>query len=243
MNKKNELKEKINTIKKMGWIECPTKNYGCAGLKLEELLEINPENFEIPDYNGIEIKTKKSILNERISLFCAAPDSYLFENKRLYTLYSYPSKNDKQYKVLNINVNSKYKKLVSNQIYFQLKVNKEKEKIQLLIYNNYKLIDTYTSWSFDLLKEKLERKLMYLCFVNVKSYYSNNKLYVKYTNDEYYKLRDFKKFINLIDNGIISISFRIDTFKNGNKKGKIHDHGTCFCIDKNNLELLFQKCE
>lgn len=123
-----ELKEKINEIKKIGWIECSTKNYGCKGLKLEELLEINPENFEIPDYNGIEIKTKKSITNERITLFCAAPDSYLFENKRLYTLYSYPNKKDIRYNALNINVNSRYKKLVSKQIYFQIRVIIKKKK-------------------------------------------------------------------------------------------------------------------
>ena len=43
----NELKEKLNEIKSMGWIPYEQNNYGNVGLKLEKLLKINSENFEI----------------------------------------------------------------------------------------------------------------------------------------------------------------------------------------------------
>ena len=80
------LKNKIEEIKKLGWIKCEQKNYGSVGLKIEELLNINSRNFEIPDYDEIEIKTKKSVSTKNITLFSASPDSFLFETKRLHQL-------------------------------------------------------------------------------------------------------------------------------------------------------------
>ena len=240
-NTLKDLKNKMKTIKGMGWIECNHKNRGSAGLKLEKLLGINPENFEIPDYNGIEIKTKKTLSKEKITLFCATPDSYFFEIKRLYELYSYPDKRDKKYNILNANVNTYKKTHIKDNIYFKLKVEKKEKIVLLVVYKDNKIVDCCTSWSFDLLKEKLERKLNYLCFVDVDTRFSHNQLFIKYKNDNYYILKDFNTFIDLLDNGIISISIRINIFKNEYRNGQIHDHGTAFCIDKKNLNLLFDK--
>lgn len=235
----NELRYKLNIIKEKGWIVCEHKNRGCAGLKLEKLLDINPDNFEIPDYYGIEIKTKKSIKNDRITLFSAAPDSYIFETKRIYDLYSYPEKNSNNFRVLNTSINTKYKVKVGKDYYFKLNVNNNKRIVELLVFDKTNLIDRKTSWSFDLLKEKLERKLKYLCFVDVDTKFYNNQLFIKYKNDIYYKLKSFDTFIYLLDNGIITVSIRLGVFKSGKRYGQIHDHGTGFCIDKNNLDMLF----
>lgn len=235
------LKNKMKKVKEKGWIACDHKNVGCAGLKLEKLLEINPDNFEIPDFHGIEIKTKKSITNDRITLFSATPDSYLFEMKRIYEAYGYPASNKSNLKVLNTIVDTKYKRKVGKNFYFMLNVNRNKNVIELLVYDKAGIIDKKTSWSFDLLKEKLERKLKYLCFVNVDTKYSNNQLYVKYKNDTYYKLKNFETFLYLLENGIITITIRLGVFKYGKKYGQLHDHGTGFCIDKDNLYLLFDQ--
>ena len=81
------LKEKLDKIKNLGWIECKNKNKSVTGKTLENLLEINPDNFEIPDYNTIEIKSKVSKRENYIDLFCATPDSYVLETKRLYDKY------------------------------------------------------------------------------------------------------------------------------------------------------------
>ena len=39
------LKEKLDKIKNLGWIECENKNKSVTGKTLENLLEINPDNF------------------------------------------------------------------------------------------------------------------------------------------------------------------------------------------------------
>ena len=51
----------------------------------------------------------------------------------------------------------------------------------------------------------------------------------------------FTLFLKLIDDGKISITFRIGVFKSGKRKGQIHDHGTEFGIDEINLQLLFDE--
>lgn len=235
----NELKEKLNEIKSMGWIPYEQNNYGNVGLKLEKLLKINSENFEIPDYkNEIEIKTKVSKKESKISLFNATPDSYLFEIKRIHKLYSYADKNNSDYKILNQEIVSNKMVKIKDDVYFCLNVNRERKLVQLMVYNNNgNLTDNQTSWSFELLKNKLERKLKFLCYVEADKFYINGKNYVKYKTDNYYVLKDFNTFIDLIDNGIISFKFKIGVFR----KGQIHDHGTSITIDKQNLDLLFNK--
>lgn len=239
-----ELKRRIDNIKKKGWLPCQTKNYGAIGIKIEQLLNINTNNFEIPDYNGIEIKTKKSILTTTITLFSASPDSYLYEIKRLHSLYAYPYKNNPNFKVLNKTIIQGRLTYIYNGIYFTLKVDKQNERVLLIVLNSELIIiDSNTHWSFSLLKEKLERKLKYLCYIHADTFYSNSQLYAKYKNDNYYRLKSFDKFIELIENGKISITFRIGVFNTGTKKGQIHDHGTVFSIEEKNIEKLFDKID
>ena len=241
MRKVYSLKKDLDRIKKMGWIPC-NNHYGDAGNKLEELLNRNPSNFEIPDYDGIEIKTKKSLLYSNITLFSATPDSYLFEIKRIHKLYGYPDRKNRDFKILNNSVYCNNLTYIYNGIYFTLKIDRMNNKVKLLVCNsNMDVIDDLTSWSFNMLKEKLERKLRYLCFVEVDKILFQNQLYIKYVNDSYYLLKGFETFINLIETGFISITFRISVFKSGKRKGQIHDHGTSLSISKENLDLLFDK--
>ena len=133
---------------------------------------------------------------------------------------------------------------IKDNVYFSLNVNRSQKLVQLMVYNNNgNLIDSQTSWSFDLLKTKLERKLKFLCYVEADKFYINGQNYVKYKVDNYYILKDFDTFINLVEVGIISFRFKIGVFKTGNRKGQIHDHGTSITIDKQNLNLLFNKVD
>lgn len=237
-----ELKKSINLIKQKGWIPCSRYHYGAIGLTLEKLLKINTDNYEIPDYNGIEIKTKKSNKISTISLFSATPDSYLYEIKRIHNLYAYPYTKNPHFKVLNKIIKQGELTYIYNKIFFTLKVDKNNERISLIVLdNNFNILDTKTSWSFSLIKEKLERKLKYLCYVEADTIYSNSQLYVKFINDTYYKLKNFDQFIELLENGKILITFRIGVYITGKKKGQIHDHGTTFSIDEKDIESLFNK--
>lgn len=56
----NEFKDLKNKILGKGWIESTAPGNAAVGITLENLLGKEKENFEIPDYNGIEIKAKCS---------------------------------------------------------------------------------------------------------------------------------------------------------------------------------------
>ncbi|CDF12292.1 unknown [Mycoplasma sp. CAG:776] len=104
----------------------------------------------MPDYNGIEIKTKLGYTNSYTILFNLKPSG--IEMKELCMRYGYPDKET------NKNI----------------------------------LYDWPTA--------------------------RNNKKYYKYYQIKYYKLKNFNKFIELIEQGTIRISFKIGFFKSRTKK-------------------------
>ena len=236
------LKEKLDKIKNLGWTECENKNKSVPGKTLENLLEINPDNFEIPDYNTIEIKSKVSKRENYIDLFCATPDSYVLETKRLYDKYGYIDSNN--YKILNFVLYGEFLKPINNEYSAKLRIDYKNKKVIMEIYNkDNELIDNLSSWSFELLEEKLCRKLNYVCLVEGDKKFSHNVLYVRYDKYKFYKLKKFSNFIRLLKRGQIRISFTLGVYKSGSKSGKMHDHGTQFSIRKENIKLLFDEIE
>ena len=234
------LKEKLGKIKNLGWTECENKNKSVTGKTLENLLEINPDNFEIPDYNTVEIKSKVSKRENYIDLFCATPDSYVLETKRLYDKYGYLDSNN--YKILNFVLYGEFLKPINNEYSARLRIDYKNKKVIMEVYNkDNELIDNLSSWSFELLEEKLSRKLNYVCFVEGDKKFSHNTLYVRYDKYKFYKLKKFSDFIQLLKRGQIRISFTLGVYKSGIKSGKMHDHGTQFSIRKENLKLLFDE--
>ena len=165
------LKEKFNEIKKLNWIRLYKKDTGYMGTKLEELLDLQSNNFEIPDFNGIEIKTKQdNCQSEYFTLFNATPyGSEFFEIKRIVNKFGYPDKDLKEKKVFSGDILANKLNKIGRNYFFSLKVNQEQKKVFLTVYDYYmNIIDRSSYWSFDILKEKLERKVTYLALFKIK---------------------------------------------------------------------------
>ena len=240
---KNAIKDLRNLfyeVKAKGWIESDSNNLGSVGLTFEKMLGIQTNELEFPDFEGIEIKTKRKYSVSYTTLFCCTPTGpHFHEVERLKNLYGYPDSQLKNYNVLNTSIYAKYKNKVGTKYYFELKVDKKQQKIILLVFDYKKiLIEDIVYWDFDILKEKLYRKLKYLAFVKADKISKENRNYFKYYLMKIYKLKDFDTFIKLVEEGIIRISLKIGVFRDGKKKGQIHDHGTSFCIKEDNLEKL-----
>lgn len=73
-----ELYKKFKVIQEHGWFEATSIYSREYGLKFEELLGINENEFFIPDYNGIEIKCHRSKSISKIHLFTCTPDGSSF---------------------------------------------------------------------------------------------------------------------------------------------------------------------
>lgn len=237
------LQKKFKKIKSLGWIESKRNGSTGVGYTFENLLNIEENSLEIPDYNSIEIKTQRIKSKSYINLFNATPNSeQLFAIENLRNNYGYPDKILKNYKILHCDVFANKLENLGSKYKTKLKTDRKNKKIKLIILDNsLQIVDDKISWSFELLKEKLSRKLNYLAFIKADSKIINRVEYFKYTELTIYKLKSFNKFIELIDKGIIKITFKIGVIRKGEKTGKIDNHGTSFSISKINLEKLYDK--
>lgn len=236
------LDQKFEKIKKMGWIMGNSKNSGTIGLLFESLIGKEHENFEYPDFYGIEIKVKGKSPERSVTLFHSAPDSFFMEVYRLWETYGYPDKEFSKYHVFQVRVSTRYKVKLPNGYKLQLYVNKALRIVELIIYDKHnRLIDDKSSWTFDLLEEKLKRKLSYLAYVEADSRYLFGQKYYRYNKITYYKLKPFDVFLSLLQRGKITIVFNVGIHKDKNRLGQKYDHGTAFSIDKDNLSCLFDE--
>lgn len=237
------LKEKFEIIKKMGYVKGINNSLGGMGTTFEKLISCNSGNFEIPDFEGIEIKTRRSYSKASIGLFSSNPDGkYLFEIERLRKIYGYPAKNDNKYKVLQGDVFGNKKSFIGMNYLFRLDVDWQEEKIFLNIYNKKEeLVDHEIFWTFNLLKEKLERKFRLLAIVDVWPSRRSTGMYYNYYKLRIFRLKDFKTFLKLIENGDIYITINISVYFDEKRYGRTNNHGLCFNIPERNLGLLFFK--
>lgn len=237
------LNNEFERIKNVGWILEKRKCKGSAGYTFEAMLKKEEDNFPVPDFCDIEIKTMNKNSKTNLHLFNLTPDGdYLFPIKRILNELGCPSKDDKTIKSFYRSFNSKNS---TNIIYGRkgkLFVNYDNKKIEFIVANNKgDDINIGVSWSFEYIKERLELKIKYLALVMVSSCIICGKGYYHYDTIDFYKLKDFDTFIKLMENGIIDITFKIGVHKDGPKMGNIYDHGTDFSIKIEDLDKLYNK--
>lgn len=237
-----ELENKFASIKKMGWIKNNYKGKGCAGNIFEELIGKQPDQFCYPDYNGIEIKTKKENSQYPITLFTCMPDGSMpLECERLRLKYGYPSKVDKNILVFNIKANSVNFTKSGYYKRFKLVMDDKTKRIYLLcndIRNSE--IDKETYWDYSTIEDIMQRKFSYLSLVIVTQKKENDILYFKYNMLIFYKYKGFDSFMRQMKEGNIEIKFNIDVFTNDKYYGKIHNHGVAFIIKEEYLNEIFE---
>lgn len=239
-----ELKEKFEVIRKKGYIKGIYNNLSSIGRTFEKELNLPENEFGIPDYYGIEIKTRRAYSKSAITLFNAVPDGEnLFEVERLKEVYGYPCKKDKRYKVLYIEAFGNKLNYAGVKFQYRIDVDKQEEKVYLCIYNRYdELIERKVYWSFDYLKERLMLKLKHLAIINVWTNTIDNWNYFKYYKIDFFKLRSFKKFIELIETGYIKLVFKVGIYTDEKRYGNTYDHGCGFAIKDEDVCKLFYKC-
>ena len=236
-----ELYTKFKEIKNMGWVKSQRIGVGGIGYTFEKLIGKEEDNFSIPDYEGIEIKTTNQFGNEDITLFSATPDGdYLFPIKSVLDKLGYPDKDYPEYKVFNMTVNAIEYKWIGLYKKMKLVVNRDEKKIDLIVKSrDNKPIDINVSWSIDMLRKKIYIKLRYLAIIKAKIRKVGGEQYFLYNKISLYELKSFDKFIDLIEMGVIVISFKISIFKKGPKFGKMHDRGTSFSIKEKDISYLY----
>jgi len=238
------IKNEFNRIKQLGYVKAVNNNYSGIGLTFEKLLGKEADDFSLPDFYNIEIKSKLAYSKSPINLFRLTPEGKdFFEIKRIYDTYGCCRKNYGNYKVFFAKANAhELRKWYDN--YYSLKVDYNEKKLRLLIYDkNIELIDDYVYWNFEKLEETLVRKLSYLAIVKAFDTSRNGEKYYKYYNISIYKFKGFDYFLKLLDEGKITIGFSIDIHKFEKMYGQMHDHGTNFSVDIKYINDIFDLVE
>lgn len=234
------LKNEFKRIKAMGYVKATRGGPTGIGKTFEDLLGKKEDTMELPDFHGIEIKTRRGYSKSYTTLFNYTPKGEQIVTKRLKDTYGHPDSVLKNFKVLNVSVQANCCTFVSNRFLFKLEVCKEEEKIYLVIYDkNFLLLEKKVYWEFHTLELKLKRKLNYLAVVKA---WTTNKLgveYYKYYDINFYKLKTFDTFLKLVEDGTIRITLKLGIFRSGEKKGQLRDHGTSFEIQELDMEKLF----
>lgn len=237
-----ELQKIFTKIKNMEYVKTVRNGSVGVGATFESLIGKNEDSLEIPDFQGIEIKTRRSYSKAYITLFNAVPTGSCFhETKRLRDIYGYPCKKDKYLKKLYADVFCNCMTKVGLWYYFQLSIDIEMQRLILLIYNYKKeLIDDSTYWDFDILKEKLERKLQVLAVVKAWPNWINSVEYFKYYTMNIYLLKSFDDFIQAFRDGYIKLSLKIGSYDSPEKYGMVKEHGVSFTIREEDLLEVFE---
>ena len=238
-----KLSKKFFEIRSMGYIKSIRRGSTGIGATFEALLGKNEDKSELPDFEGIELKTRRGYSKSLINLFNARPKGETeYEVKRIRDTYGYPDKNDKKLKIFFSKIGANVKTKVGVFYRFQLRVDREQEKVFLCVYDwNDFCIDESTYWDFLTLREKMVRKLGILALIKAWPNRIDGVEYFKYYKMSIYILRDFDNFLTALDNGKIKVSFKIGNHYNEEKYGMVHSHGVGFTILEDDLDCIFER--
>ena len=230
---------KFLEVKERGWIESLRKGTTGIGYTFETLIGKKEETLPIADFQGIEIKVKRRYSKGTITLFNAAPDNEVYATKRIYEQYSIHNRNFNYYKTFMINVNSIDMKKYGKH-YFKLAIDNKNKLIRMNIYDEKKeLLENKVSWSYELIKEKIKLKIANLAIIKADIKKVKDKVYYKYYHIKFLEIKGFDEFIKLIDEGIITITFKISVDLSMKKFGEMKNHGIGFDINEKNINKLY----
>lgn len=238
----SNLIEKFKEIAEQKWIKGINNSTNSVGLTFESMLSKSPDSMYFPDYNGIEIKCSQRFSRYPISLFSLAFDGpNLYEMNRIVSKYGKTDViyNDKKQLQGEIYVN-KYQQINNN--YFKIKIDQKNKKIILGIYDlNYQLIEENTYIDFETIKKRLELKLSNLAIIYASKKVIEQSNYFRYYQITIYKLKSFDIFLDLLKKDLIKVLIVGRVSRSGVEKGRQRNKNIVFQIDKNRIDLLFQK--
>lgn len=231
-----EFKEKFIEIRNMGWIRTHRAGTTGIGKTLEDLLGIDENNIQGPDFGQYELKSMRKNANSMLTLITKSPDEPAGANTQLRLNYGYSSSAyDNDEKVLHSTLSATRFTPIANTGH-SLKVSCTEERINI-INENYEVV---ASWLIDNLKAVMDKKLSDQ-FVFVRASSRGTGVNEEFLYEEAYLLDGFnsQSIIDLINEGQIFVDLRIGQYHSGPNKGKTHDHGTGFRIFERSHYLIF----
>lgn len=217
----------LRKIKEKGFILTHRAHDTGIGKTLEDLLHIKENNLKTPDFGDIELKTKRIDSGSMLTIATKSPlprgvNKILFEKCKYlddfgeYNLHTtvYGSRQNPQ----------------GFRVYF---------KDEKLILFNKAGVEAY--WPISVFDDVLKSKSNNILLVLAKTKGERKTKIERFHYTEAYLLSDLNvnKFKQAIEKDKLKIDIRIGIYRSGIFKGKYHDHGTGFRINKRDYLKLF----
>jgi hypothetical protein len=226
-----KLKEQLEEIKKRGFIKTHRFHDNGIGKTLEDLLGIKENNFRLPDVGNVELKAKRIESGSMLTIATKSPEPRKV-NKVLFNKYKY--RDEGGHFNLHSTVYGSRKNPQSFQVVF--------EKDKLVLKNKYKIEAYWPVSIFDeVLKAKSDNMLLVFAETKGKGKSPNEKFH--YIEAYLLSNLNIKKFKSAVEGNKLKIDIRIGMYRTGKNKGKYHDHGTGFRINKRDFLHLFDNFE
>ena len=222
-----KLKEQLEKIKAMGFVKTHRAHDTGIGKTLEDLLGIKENNLRLPDVGDVELKAKRIDSGSMLTVATKSPEPKGI-NKVLFEKYKYLDKEGKY------NLHSTVCGSRKNPQLFKVVFEGEK----LVLKNKFKMAVYWPISIFDdVLKAKSDKIL--LAFAETKGERKTKNEKFHFTEAYLLSNLNINKFKSAVESDKLKIDIRIGVYRSGKNKGKYHDHGTGFRINKRDFLHLF----
>ena len=228
MNLKQLIK-RLKEIKNYGFIKTHRAHDTGIGKTLEDLLGVKENNLRVPDVGKIEMKAKRIDSDSMLTIATKSPLPR-GANRILFKNYKYIDKDG------YCNLHSTVYSSKFNPQGFKIIISNNK-----LILKNKKDIEVF--WPLTIFDDVLKSKSNKILLVLAKTKGERKTKSEQFHFVEAYLLSklNVKKFESAVKNDKLKIDIRIGVYRSGISKGKYHDHGTGFRINKRDFLHLFDK--
>lgn len=233
--------KRFNEIKAMGWIRTHRAGNTGVGKTLEDLLGIEENNIQGPDFGTYELKSGRINSNSMLTLITKSPEPK-GSNKKLVEKFGYYSDDarDSEKKVLHTTLKAGIDTQIYNTgntlrpDYFEELETGHGKLEALTLISNYGIEEIY--WPIETFKQLINKKLGKE-FVYVRADNRGSGADEEFFYKEAYILNgiDSENIVELIKRGIMYVDIRIGQYADGT----CHDHGTGFRIKECDQHYLY----
>lgn len=248
------LKIRLGEIKSMGWIRNRRQgNVGGVGNTLEDLLNVEENNLQLPDFGAWELKSQRARTDALLTLFHSEPEprEESLVSRVLLPFYGWPHRlAGSRYPPTERSFRQTINTLAYSDRGFTVDVDYAAR--QVVVSFDYRAVDSRHAlwlesvraaagvgdiepnpcWSFECIEEKLETKLRNLMYVRAETKRLGAVERFKYNEFEAYVEPTLDRFLELLERGDIFVDFDARTG---------HNHGTKFRIKQSAKTDLYER--
>jgi len=231
----NDFIREYQKICNMGWIRTHRAGPTGIGKTLEDLLGIQENNIDGPDFGDYELKSCRLDSNSMLTIFTKTPQPQGAANTLRLTFGYSSDAYDNSEKVLHSTLSADRFVPIAD-TGRSLKISCGTTKISIIAEDNKE----YAYWTREQLKTAFEKKYKNK-FVYAKAKAQGSGVNEQFNFVEAYEISgfDYQAFVSLLEQGKIYVDLRIGQYHGGSKNGQTHDHGTGFRIKEVDQPLLF----